>query len=250
MGYLIKNIAIAFLISFPFLQMQAQNDIKFFVDNDWHRVDSSKAAFYSIYKQSPDTLSPSGTIEIYFINGTLLKKEDYWYNEEHKQRYRTTYFYENGSIESTINSISLQFDGDQIAFHPNGKLKWKAFYVMSELKEGKCYTAEGNDTIYYIPSGRHPSFPGGENAMQKFILDNLRYPRKAQKAGISGTVELGIIIDKLGSIQKISIIKSVDPLLDNEAVRIIQQMPKWTPGNEKDRLLQMYKVIQVKFELK
>lgn len=226
----------------------AQNDLKIYIDYDRKFVDSSKAIFYSIYKEDTNTVLKSGSIETYFINGILLKKIEYAYGKDQKRRDKETYYYENGSIESVTNSIELKLDGEQIAYFPNGKIKRKAFYSMNERKEGVCYTSEGQDTVYYRDANRLPAFPGGMNALQKFIWDNLKYPKKARKNGISGTVEVSVMIDKFGNLTKSTVTKSVNPLLDDEALRVINKMPKWISGFQKDQLLSIYQTIKVKFE--
>ena len=136
-------------LNFLSFYTSAQKDLKLYIDYDRKFVDSAKASFYSIYKESTDTIVKSGSIETYFINGTLLKKVEYTYGKDNKRKDKETYYYENGSVESITNSIELQFDGEQTAYFPNGKIKRKAFYTMNERKEGVCYTSEGKDTMYY-----------------------------------------------------------------------------------------------------
>lgn len=75
-----------------------------------------------------------------------------------------------------------------------------------------------------------PSFPGGNKALNKFIASNLRYPDMAQENGIQGRVVVKFIVEKDGSISNVEVDRSVYPSLDNEAMRVIKNMPKWIPG--------------------
>ena len=75
-----------------------------------------------------------------------------------------------------------------------------------------------------------PQFPGGEAALWDYIKKNLRYPQEAKKKGIQGRVIVRFIIETDGSISDVKVVKSVDSLLNNEAVRIVKSMPKWKPG--------------------
>ena len=75
-----------------------------------------------------------------------------------------------------------------------------------------------------------PSFPGGTNAFNTFIVSNLKYPVVAQENGIQGRVVVKFIVEKDGSISNVEVDRSVDPSLDNEAMRVIKNMPKWIPG--------------------
>ena len=78
---------------------------------------------------------------------------------------------------------------------------------------------------------QNPQFPGGDKAYVDYIKKNMRYPEEAKKKGIEGRVLVQCIIEKDGSHNSYKVIKSVDPLLDEEAIRIVKGMPKWTPGN-------------------
>ena len=77
---------------------------------------------------------------------------------------------------------------------------------------------------------QQPSFPGGTNALNTFIASNLKYPAVAQENGIQGRVIVKFIVEKDGSISNVEVDRSVDPGLDNEAMRVVKAMPKWIPG--------------------
>lgn len=75
-----------------------------------------------------------------------------------------------------------------------------------------------------------PSYPGGRNAMIAFFSSNMKYPEAAKKKGIHGRVIVNFVVDKDGSITEAKVVRSVDPLLDKEALRLVYSMPKWKPG--------------------
>lgn len=75
-----------------------------------------------------------------------------------------------------------------------------------------------------------PEFPGGREKMVEFLQKNLKYPRKAREEEIEGVVVVKFVIKPDGSVADIEVQKGVDPLLDQEAVRVISLMPKWIPG--------------------
>jgi TonB family protein len=74
-----------------------------------------------------------------------------------------------------------------------------------------------------------PVYQGGDEALIKFIQDNLVYPKKAKKQKIGGEVWVGFVVEKDGSLTNLTINKSVHHLLDKEALRIVKLMPKWIP---------------------
>jgi protein TonB len=84
------------------------------------------------------------------------------------------------------------------------------------------------DRVYEISV--MPEFPGGEAALAAFIKKEVKYPKKAKRAGIQGKVLVSFVVDKDGSVTDVSIARGMDPLLDEEAMRAVRLMPKWTPG--------------------
>lgn len=94
-----------------------------------------------------------------------------------------------------------------------------------------------------------PVFPGGENALMDFISRNLSYPSSAMEQGIEGRVNLRYLVDIDGSIKNVVVVKGIDPACDNEAVRVIKRMPKWTPGQKNGVNIPVYYNIPILFKL-
>ena len=94
-----------------------------------------------------------------------------------------------------------------------------------------------------------PEYPGGQIAMRKFIAYNVRYPVLAQQKGIMGKVFVSFIIEADGSIAHISVKKSIHPLLDAEAVRVVKLMPRWNPGTKDGKAVRVEYTVPVNFVL-
>ena len=77
-----------------------------------------------------------------------------------------------------------------------------------------------------------PSFPGGPSALMQFLSSNIKYPVVAEENGVQGRVVCTFVVERDGSITDVRVIKSVDPSLDKEAVRVVKSMPKWIPGKQ------------------
>ncbi|MGV2541757.1 TonB family protein, partial [Bacillus pumilus] len=77
-----------------------------------------------------------------------------------------------------------------------------------------------------------PSFPGGNAALMKYLGDNIKYPVVAQENGVQGRVVVSFVVERDGSITDVKVVRSVDPSLDREAVRVVSTMPKWIPGKQ------------------
>lgn len=117
----------------------------------------------------------------------------------------------------------------------------------SEITDVKINKMD-NDTVYNIVEVM-PEFPGGMDKMANYLSDNIKYPEEAKDKGISGRVFLSFVIEKDGSVNEVKVMKSVDPLLDNEAVRVVKGMPKWKPGTMKGKPVRVYYVLPISFKL-
>lgn len=94
-----------------------------------------------------------------------------------------------------------------------------------------------------------PEFPGGYLALRKFLGENLKYSKQAKEVGISGTVHVAFVVEKDGSVTNIRILRGIGGGCDEEAVRVIQMMPKWKPGWVKGKLVRTHYNLPIKFEL-
>ena len=95
-----------------------------------------------------------------------------------------------------------------------------------------------------------PSFPGGMEALNKYITDNLKYPGEAVTNNITGQVLVSFIVSVSGKIKDVKITKTLHPLLDIEAVRIISNMPDWKPGMQAGKRVPVDMQIPINFTLK
>jgi TonB family protein len=102
----------------------------------------------------------------------------------------------------------------------------------------------------FVMVEKMPEFPGGESAMTSWIYKNLKYPPEASKQKIEGSVKVRFYIDTKGKTQEIVVIKSDNPLFDNEAKRIISIMPEWKAGKQGGKLVDVYKMVTIDFKLK
>ncbi len=94
-----------------------------------------------------------------------------------------------------------------------------------------------------------PSFPGGEAAMHKYLGENIDYPKEARAAGIEGTVHIEFIVEMDGTISNLKIQRSPHDLLQNEAVRVIRNMPAWNPGKQGIRNVRVRMSMPIDFKL-
>jgi TonB family protein len=136
----------------------------------------------------------------------------------------------------------------------NGKVVRVKYNVPVTFKlqaEEQSQTTTPVDTFgkVYTIVEQIPSFPGGIQALMKFLAENIHYPVDAQRNGIQGRVIIGFIVEKDGSLSHFKVTRSVDPLLDKEAMRVCQSMPKWIPGKQNGEVVRVKYNVPINFKL-
>ena len=107
--------------------------------------------------------------------------------------------------------------------------------------------AETNEVFVVVEE--MPEFPGGNVGMMKFLADSIRYPVEAQEKGIQGRVICSFVVEKDGSVSDVQIVRGVDPHLDAAAIRVIEAMPKWKPGMQKEEIVRTRFTLPIVFRL-
>jgi protein TonB len=102
----------------------------------------------------------------------------------------------------------------------------------------------------YVFVKEMPSFPGGTEALLKYISERIIYPEDALANQIQGTVFLRFVVGKTGEVTRVEITRSVDQLLDDEAVRVVSSLPRWKPGKQDGNPVPVWFAVPVTFRLK
>ena len=108
------------------------------------------------------------------------------------------------------------------------------------IKEGNAY-----QTVDEMPI-----FPGGDEALLEYLFKNTRYPKEAKEKGIQGQVIARFIVKEDGTVSEVSILKSANPVFNDESIRVIGTLPKFTPGKLKGKAVPVWFVIPITFALK
>ena len=110
--------------------------------------------------------------------------------------------------------------------------------------------APPDTTKVYDVVEQMPMFPGGTQALMQFLKDNVQYPPECEEICIQGRVILTFVVERDGSITQAKVVKSLDPRLDAEALRVVKAMPKWIPGRQGGVTVAVKYTIPVTFRLK
>ena len=123
---------------------------------------------------------------------------------------------------------------------PKVEVKYVPVQVVEEEPE--------EQTIFEVVENM-PDFPGGQAALMQYLAKNIKYPTIAQENGTQGRVIVQFVVNKDGSIVDAKVVRSVDPYLDKEALRVINTMPKWKPGMQRGKPVRVKFTVPVMFRL-
>ena len=94
-----------------------------------------------------------------------------------------------------------------------------------------------------------PQFPGGEAALMKYIQSHLKYPENAAKNNIEGRVVVQMVIDSIGQVGEVKVVRSVEKELDKEAIRVCKSLPKFTPGRQNGKAVSVWYTLPITFKI-
>ncbi len=122
----------------------------------------------------------------------------------------------------------------------NTVVEFKAIEVQEE--------EEADAPVFFIVE-EMPVFPGGEEALRKYIAQSVKYPAIAQENGIQGRVFVAFVVNTKGEVTDVKIARGVDPNLDKEAIRVVTNMPKWSPGKQRGKAVKVSYTVPINFVL-
>lgn len=162
----------------------------------------------------------------------------------------------NRTTGDTVKSGSYEVIKNQIFFYQKEKNKATVFRLYTQNAKGLLSVQTGVSTFVAPPnshpieplppydSSAHPDrvdipaeFPGGINKARQFLANNIQYPDEAVEEGVNGTVQAKFTIEVDGSISNIEIIKKLGYGCDEEVIRVLKRMPKWTPAKVKGKFV-------------
>ena len=121
------------------------------------------------------------------------------------------------------------------------------FSLTNTNKNEREYNIQSDDFVYDFVD-EMPQFPGGEIGLEKYIQDNLIYPKRVAKAGIKGKVYTECIIERDGEVTHEKVYSGISKKLENEALKVIQKFPNWIPGKHKGKIVRVRVTIPVEFK--
>lgn len=240
---ILAMVAVVLLLIVAFIILTVKN----FVDEQRAKVAMTQVAELTNYdqpkkkaevKQKKVEVEPERVVErvkssIKFTAPVIKKDEEVKPDEELKTQDELM------STKTAIGSFDVKGNDDA-----NGEIL-KAKEVIAEPEPPKH---EEENKVFDIVE-QQPLFPGGPEALMKYLSENTKYPVVAQENGVQGRVTVQFVVEKDGSISDVHVLRGVDPSLDKEAVRVVKSMPRWTPGKQNGITVRVNYRVPVLFRL-
>lgn len=200
-------------------------------------------------------------IEIKALGIKSLKEEDVWTKSEIPAgNYNVTFQWKSNVLDTTLTVkqstlTSIFIDMNKMKLE---RIEYKSDTVLHDSLLINKNTGHNNksklppedyrnDIFIYVEST--PEFPGGSAKMMEYITKNLVYPSEAKKNKIEGRVFVSFIVEKDGSITNVKVLRGLGSGCDEEAIRIVEKMPNWTPGSNSGKPINVKFTLPIRFSL-
>lgn len=187
-----------------------------------------------------------GVYEIW-SNSTLIDSGRF---EENKEVDTWRGFHSNGQLayEGKFNSKGSK-TGVWKYYYENGQLSSQEEFISIDSVKREFYDTSGNLIEYEGEEFIDPKFYGNESALSRYIMQNIEYPEEARENGEQGIAYVGFTIMRDGSIEDVRIMRGVSKSIDEEAVKLVQNMPKWEPGKSYGHPIRVRFTLPIRFTL-
>jgi TonB family protein len=241
-----KYLCIA-LFFLSFYSAQGQDTI--FYDYKWNKIKSSFGARY-FEVTAKDSAGGSNRIVRKYKRPSMLLEETPYSDFDNKiidGVYRK--FYETGQLHLQIPYRSGKIHGELISYWGDGQLKRTDKFENGNFISGKILNTNKKELPYY-PFIIEPTFNKKGMTAADYIAKKISYPEPARTSNQTGTVEVSCYVNEKGVLSNIQVLKGINPELDAEALRVIQEMPRWKPRYVDGIAEGSVVVIPVSFQLK
>lgn len=204
--------------------------------------------YYSKYTADPHQRVRNGVCTYFYANGKDSLSNIY---KDNRLEGQSLAYYPDGSPRLISTYKEGTRDGKLIQYYPSGALRRQEVYKNRECTKGKLFAEDGSELLFE-PYEVHAEFPRGREALLQLIVNAIKYPAKAIQYKQQGNVVIGFVINKQGKMQRLMIVKSVAPLLDEEAMRIVEAIAAsytWAPAHIDGNPVNMRYTIPINFRL-
>ncbi|UOQ51805.1 energy transducer TonB [Hymenobacter cellulosivorans] len=164
----------------------------------------------------------------------------------------TTHWRANGTLFYVSNELGTKLHGEQLSYDAQGQLRGRSHYEHGQKKTSECLTKVATvracDEAEYVE--QMPEYPGGMEAMLRYLGQSIRYPAAALKKRKQGKVFLQFVVNETGELRDIRVQKGVSAEIDAEALRVVRLMPRWTPGTQNGEPVPVHYTVPISFAIR
>jgi protein TonB len=198
-----------------------------YFNKDREKLPSAENAYYRV--ETTYREDASGTAREFYPSGEIKEIRSYAHVESKLRHGATTTWFENGKLQSKEDYFGGKQHGQRLSYYPDGTLRRREQFVNGERTSGECFGPDGKPVAYFEYM-KMPTYPGGLDAMVSQIARNLRYPKSALTAQTQGKVFVNFVVGEDGLVRNAHITKGLSASLDREALRVVNELKKFTPG--------------------
>ena len=220
-----KNLYLSLIFTAISFSAFAQDTI--YMDSKYQELDTKEGAkYFKIITPTPDK-DYEFLRTTYFVDGTKKAEQSYDLKDE-KKVYEGLHkhYYESGELFHSVEFKKGKMHGELVAYWKNGIKRRHDYFKRNKLKKGKVWNESGEEIEYFhfqIP----PEFPGGQKALKKYLVENIKIPTYHNSMQ---RVVVRFTIDTDGNTTNIKIEEKAPAEYMVEAYRVVDEMPKWKPG--------------------
>lgn len=206
-----------------------------------------------------------GPFKYWYENGNFKGEFIYSADEEIDHDFRVMSFYDTLNNQLVVEGTGSYYElsegfqtrgeidegyktGDWTGFFKNGNSTFSETYERGKLVEGESIDSLGVK-YSYTEIVKSPEYYEGQSAFYKYLSNEIKYPRKAQRSGIEGRVYVGFIVNTEGDIEETKVVRGIDNECDQEALRVVENAGKFIPGQYRGQIAKIRLTLPVSFKL-
>jgi len=245
---LMKHLFILYFFFFSMATLCSAQKVMFINEGDF-RVSKENASGYRVVFLD-SVVNNSVLVKDYALDSVLLSSGYYLRDNLRKPDGVVRYFRDSGQLKSIVHYKEGVLNGSLVNYYKTGQVRRQEEYLHDSLVSSKCFGINGSDTAYY-PRALPPTFKGGtSDGVRSFISGRLVYPEDALDQGREGDVYVYFVVDTIGGICQLKIVKSDNELFSKEALRVVKKSSKyWGAGYREGQKVKCAYVVPVRFRI-
>jgi TonB family protein len=215
-----------------------------YLDGSWNETSKEKALYFRDMKK---ITKKNWLVKDHFINGQIQMEGSFISKKMKKKNGDFIYCFENGNIDYEGKYINNLKEGEWKWYFKSGQMSAKEIYSGGKPVKIEHWNEDGAKVQGDVQVGVMPVFKYGNDSIVSYLVKRFNMPSEVERK-MYGKVEVKFLVDRNGKVVNVKVEKSVHPLIDKEAIRVISSMPTWKPGRNHNRTVGVWYLIPIKID--